>query len=147
MAHQYLALGLGCGVASGAGLAVGIGVGLHGRFSPLSWPKCPSTRSAWWPAPAGATVRPRERWVALGRGAEGHFGQDTDATVALIRRLTAENRRWSAERIRGELLKLGIRMGKRTVQAGAPSPRAPSSAPIVAIPIRGGLHHDSRRAA
>jgi len=38
------------------------------------------------------------------------------ATVAAITRLAAENRRWGAERIRGELLKLGIRVGKRTVQ-------------------------------
>jgi putative transposase len=37
-------------------------------------------------------------------------------TVALIQRLAAENRLWGAERIRGELLKLGIRVGKRTVQ-------------------------------
>ncbi len=37
-------------------------------------------------------------------------------TVALIQRLATENRLWGAERIRGELLKLGIRVGKRTVQ-------------------------------
>ncbi len=30
--------------------------------------------------------------------------------------MAAENRLWGAERIRGELLKLGIRVGKRTVQ-------------------------------
>jgi putative transposase len=34
----------------------------------------------------------------------------------LIRRMAAENRLWGAERIRGELLKLGIRIAKRTVQ-------------------------------
>jgi putative transposase len=37
-------------------------------------------------------------------------------TVTLIRAMAAENRTWGAERIRGELLKLGIRVGKRTVQ-------------------------------
>ncbi len=37
-------------------------------------------------------------------------------TVPLIQRLAAEIRLWGAERTRGELLKLGIRVGKRTVQ-------------------------------
>jgi len=37
-------------------------------------------------------------------------------TVALIKQMAEENRLWGAERIRGELLKLGIRVGKRTVQ-------------------------------
>src|SRR5690606_14345019 len=34
----------------------------------------------------------------------------------LIRRMARENRLWGAERIRGELLKLGFRVAKRTVQ-------------------------------
>ena len=42
--------------------------------------------------------------------------QISGETVALIQRMAAENRLWGAERIRGELLKLGIRVGKRTVQ-------------------------------
>jgi putative transposase len=37
-------------------------------------------------------------------------------TVALIQQMAVQNRLWGAERIRGELLKLGIRVGKRTVQ-------------------------------
>ena len=37
-------------------------------------------------------------------------------TIVLIQRLARENRLWGAERIRGELLKLGIRVAKRTVQ-------------------------------
>ena len=45
-------------------------------------------------------------------------------TVALIRRLAAENPLWGAERIRGELGKLGIRVAKRTIQTYLPSPRA-----------------------
>ncbi len=50
--------------------------------------------------------------------------------VALIRRMAIENRLWGAERIRGELLKLGIRIAKRTVQR-----------------YMRGLHHDYRAAA
>lgn len=37
-------------------------------------------------------------------------------TTALIRRIALENRNWGAEKIRGELLKLGIRVSKRTIQ-------------------------------
>jgi putative transposase len=37
-------------------------------------------------------------------------------TIALIQRLARENRLWGAERIRGELLKLSIRVAKRTIQ-------------------------------
>ncbi len=36
--------------------------------------------------------------------------------VALIQQIAAENPRWGAERIRGELLKLGIRVAKGTIQ-------------------------------
>jgi len=37
-------------------------------------------------------------------------------TVALIRRMAAQNRLWGAERIRGELLKLGLAAAKSTIQ-------------------------------
>jgi putative transposase len=37
-------------------------------------------------------------------------------TIALIRQMAKENRLWGADRIRGELLKLGVRVCKRTVQ-------------------------------
>jgi putative transposase len=37
-------------------------------------------------------------------------------TVALIQEMARDNRLWGAERIRGELLKLGIRVCKRTIQ-------------------------------
>jgi transposase InsO family protein len=37
-------------------------------------------------------------------------------TIALIKEMAAANRLWGAERIRGELLKLGIRVAKTTVQ-------------------------------
>src|SRR5262249_35400972 len=50
------------------------------------------------------------------------------STIALIREMAKANRLWGAERIRGELVKLGLRVCKRTVQKymrGA-RPRAPS---------------------
>ena len=37
-------------------------------------------------------------------------------TIALIKEIAANNRLWGAERIRGELLKLDIRVSKRTIQ-------------------------------
>ncbi|MEA3340186.1 MAG: integrase core domain-containing protein [Chloroflexota bacterium] len=40
----------------------------------------------------------------------------TDDLVALIKRVAKENLTWGAERIRGELLKLGIRVSKSTIQ-------------------------------
>jgi len=48
------------------------------------------------------------------------------ATVAVIRRMAADNPLWGAERIRGELAQLGLRVAKRTVQTylhGAAAPR------------------------
>jgi len=54
-------------------------------------------------------------WRARSRGA-AHRPQISAGTIAAIQRLATENRLWGAERIRGELLKLGIRVGKRTVQ-------------------------------
>jgi putative transposase len=44
-------------------------------------------------------------------------------TIQLIQQIANENRLWGAERIRGELLKLGIRMSKRTVQRYLPKKR------------------------
>ena len=46
-------------------------------------------------------------------------------TVELIRRMAVENRTWGAERIRGELLKLGIRVTKRTIQRHIRAVRPP----------------------
>jgi putative transposase len=37
-------------------------------------------------------------------------------TIALIRKMAKENRLWGAERILGELLKLGVQVSKRTIQ-------------------------------
>jgi putative transposase len=39
-----------------------------------------------------------------------------EETIALIKEMATQNRLWGAERIRGELLKLGIRVCKRTIQ-------------------------------
>jgi hypothetical protein len=37
-------------------------------------------------------------------------------TIELITRLALDNRLWGAERVRGELLKVGVRVSKRTIQ-------------------------------
>jgi putative transposase len=49
------------------------------------------------------------------------LGRPPTAHVALIRELATSNPRWGAERIRGELLKLGIRVSRRTIQRYMPS--------------------------
>jgi hypothetical protein len=41
-------------------------------------------------------------------------------TISLIQEMAKENQLWGAERIRGELLKLGIEVSKRTVQRYMP---------------------------
>ena len=46
-------------------------------------------------------------------------------TIALIREMADANRLWGAERIRGELLKLGLGVCKRTVQKYMRSARPP----------------------
>jgi transposase InsO family protein len=49
-------------------------------------------------------------------------------TIALIRKMAEEDHLWGAERIRGELLKLGIKVCKRTIQKYLPKVRKlPSS--------------------
>ena len=54
-------------------------------------------------------------WRFKSRPARPAHHLDSD-TIALIQRLARENQLWGAERIRGELLKLGIRVAKRTIQ-------------------------------
>ena len=53
----------------------------------------------------------------------------TPKTIALIRQMRMENVTWGAERIRGELLKLGIKVSKRTIQRYLPPETAPSTSP------------------
>ena len=58
--------------------------------------------------------------------APAHRPPSAPETVALIREMAAANRTWGAERIRGELLKLGIRVARPTIQRymrGARPPR------------------------
>jgi len=58
----------------------------------------------------------RAGWRAIWRQKSRRLGRPPTARAALIREMAASNPRWGAERIRGELLKLGIRVSKRTVQ-------------------------------
>jgi putative transposase len=84
----------------------------------------------------------RLAWRAKSRGASKR-PQVPAETVAAIKWLAAENRLWGAERIRGELLKLGIRVGKRTVQrhmAAARSPRPHGSGQSWATFLRNHTH-------
>jgi putative transposase len=48
-------------------------------------------------------------------------------TIALIQEMAKENRLWGAERIRGELFKLGIEVSKRTVQRYMPKEKKTGS--------------------
>ena len=50
-----------------------------------------------------------------------------DAIVALIKQMAKENRSWGAERIRGELLKLGLQVSKSTIQKYIDEVRKPGS--------------------
>ena len=53
----------------------------------------------------------------------------TPETIALIRQMGTENGTWGAERIHGELLKLGVRVSKRTIQRYLPPKTAPATSP------------------
>jgi len=57
--------------------------------------------------------------------AHAHKPKVATETIALIRGMAEENRLWGAERIRGELLKLGIHVCKRTIQKYMRHVRAP----------------------
>jgi len=56
------------------------------------------------------------------RKSQGH-PKISPETIALIRKMAAENYLWGAERIRGELLKLGMEVSKRTIQKHMPKER------------------------
>src|ERR1019366_200068 len=76
-------------------------------------------------APKGhrAGLRALWRW----RSRKGPISRVQSQTVALVRSTASANRLWGAERIRGELLKLGVKVSKRTIQKymKAVRPRAP----------------------
>ena len=58
----------------------------------------------------------RAGFRAFWRRRSQRSGRPPTPRAALIREMAARNPRWGAERIRGELLKLGIRVCKRTIQ-------------------------------
>jgi len=57
--------------------------------------------------------------------AHSHKPKVAKETIALIREMATKNRLWGAERIRGELLKLGMHVCKRTIQKYIRHVRAP----------------------
>jgi putative transposase len=67
---------------------------------------------------ANALHRSTRDAAALASGAlsPAHKPKVAAETIALIREMATNNRLWGAERIRGELLKLGLRVCKRTIQ-------------------------------
>src|SRR6266849_2918671 len=56
----------------------------------------------------------REGFRLLWRWRSRTHGRRPTRYATLIREMTARNPSWGAERLRGELLKLGIRVAKRT---------------------------------
>jgi putative transposase len=71
----------------------------------------------------------REHWTKLsGRATVGRPSVSAEIT-ALVTRMAAANRLWGAPRIHGELLKLGIDIGERTVSRLIPKRRTPPSQP------------------
>src|SRR5882672_3545590 len=85
-------------------------IALAARVAP-AWPEAtllvqPATILRWHRAGFRAFWRRRSR----------PSGRPPTSRAALIREMAARNPRWGAERIRGELLKLGLRACKRTVQ-------------------------------
>ena len=66
-------------------------------------------------------------WRRKSRSRTGGKPALTDDIVALIKRIAKENRTWGAERIRGELLKLGLRVSKSTIQKYIYEVRKPGS--------------------
>jgi hypothetical protein len=63
----------------------------------------------------------------------------SDDDIARIKRLARENATWGAERIRGELTRLGIEQRIPFLQVGPKSP--PVGGELSARPVLNGLHH------
>ena len=53
-------------------------------------------------------------WRAKSKG-QARKPRISAETIALIKQMAVENRHWGSKRIRGELLKLGIRVNKGTI--------------------------------
>jgi transposase InsO family protein len=70
----------------------------------------------------------RHQVAVLGRTTTARIPAET---VNLIQRMAAENRLWGADRLRGELLKLDVRVSKRTIQKylRLARPRRPAGQP------------------
>ena len=69
------------------------------------------------------------RWVWRRKSRPRRRGKPplTDDIVSLIKQMAKENRTWGAERIRGELLKLGVQVSKSTIQKYIYEVRKPGS--------------------
>jgi putative transposase len=69
------------------------------------------------------------RWVWRRKSKPRRRGKPplTDDLVAVIKKMAKKNRTWGAERIRGELLKIGIRVSKSTIQKYIYEVRRPGS--------------------
>jgi hypothetical protein len=69
------------------------------------------------------------RWVWRRKSRSRRPGRPplADEVVALIKQMAKENRTWGAERIRGELLKLGLRVSKCSIQKHIQEARGPRS--------------------
>jgi len=69
------------------------------------------------------------RWVWRRKSRSRRPGRPplADEVVALIKQMVKENRTWGAERIRGELLKLGLRVSKCSIQKHIQEVRGPRS--------------------
>lgn len=65
----------------------------------------------------------RERFRLHSRQKSQGKAKISAETIELIHKLARENRLWGAERIRGELLKLGMEVSKRTIQKYMPKDR------------------------
>jgi len=71
----------------------------------------------------------RRSWRRTSRAAApAHRPPLAPETITLIKEMAATNRLWGAERIRGELLKLGIRVAKSTIQRYLREARPPRRA-------------------
>ena len=71
----------------------------------------------------------RRSWHRRSRAAApAHRPPLAPETITLIKEMAATNRLWGAERIRGELLKLGIRVAKSTIQRYLREARPPQQA-------------------
>jgi putative transposase len=88
----------------------------------------PAWRSAVLLVQPATIVRWHRAWFrALWRRRSRRLGRPPTGRAALIREMARRNPRWGAERIRGELLKVGVRVSKRTVQRYMRGSRPPGN--------------------